>query len=250
LSDSRLKRLVTRLVGTLDLHGHYRIRALLDWVEQREGVWGFPPMRVLEVGCGWGVNLFELAERFPRMSGLGCDLNTDAIHAATAIAERLFPGRLTFRISDATAVDVGEPVDAVLLIDVLEHLPNPRALLEQVVRGLREGGEVLVSVPTPRYPLVFGRRFHESIGHLVDGYTLDTLNALMPDNLRLVHFNYNTGLFASALCALYYRWLLKVRLRKIGPALRLIPLLFQRWDPLNGPARSSSLFAVYRKTFA
>jgi SAM-dependent methyltransferase len=182
------------------------------------------------------------------MKGVGCDLDSDTILAATAAAERLFPGRLTFRVSDAMTFEVGKPVDAVLLVDVLEHLPDPRSLLERVARWLRLGGEALVSVPTPRYPRVFGHRFHEQIGHLVDGYTLQMLNALMPDSLDLVHFSYNTGLLASALCALYYRWLLKVRMRKVGVALRLIPLLFRRWDPLNGPTRSCSLFAVYRKT--
>ena len=52
LSGERLRQLVTRLVGTLDLHSHYRIRPLLDWVERREGIWGGRPILVLELGCG------------------------------------------------------------------------------------------------------------------------------------------------------------------------------------------------------
>ena len=70
--------------------------------------------------------------------------------------------------------------DWLLLIDVLEHLETPGQLLEKLDANVKEGGLVLISVPTPCYPRVFGEAFHREVGHVVDGYRLAALDRLLP----------------------------------------------------------------------
>jgi len=242
-----LKRALRRVFGTLDFHSHIRLRPMLDFVETFSALPTQAPICVLELGCGSGINLFELAERFPNLAGHGYDLNAAAIASATQDAARLFPGRLRFRQADACREIPDGEFDIVLLIDVLEHVPNPRDILRRVSLSVRPGGTVLVSVPTPRYPQVFGYQFHKSIGHLVDGYDLSMLNALIPKDLTLVQHRYTTGIFASAFCALYYRVLPRVTNLTLASLLRLCTLPFTSFDFFNGRRHSCSLFAAYQK---
>lgn len=247
LTPHPAKRAFKRIFGTLELHSHTRLRPVLKFMETASAIRGLGSLRVLELGCGAGTNLFELAQRFPALDGTGYDLNPESVALAKDAAERLFPARLRFVAADACGALPRGEYDLVLLIDFLEHVATPEAIVRMVAGQLRQGGEVLISVPTPRFPRIFGRRFHETVGHLVPGYDLRGLNALMPDGLKLIAYRYNTGLIASAPCALYYR---------LGRTLPPTPLakLFlaslhclRAFDFVNGPQWSCSLFAAYRK---
>jgi SAM-dependent methyltransferase len=112
-----------------------------DWHEQpgyfRDVTRHFPPdARLLDVGCGTG----WLADHFADYTGL--DGSPDAVAAA---GER---GR------DVQLHDVAEPLpcadasfDAVVMKDLLEHVPDPVALVLEVRRVLRPGGRVFASSP-------------------------------------------------------------------------------------------------------
>ena len=112
-----------------------------DWHEQpgyyRDVTRHFAPgARLLDVGCGTG----WLADHFADYTGL--DGSPDAVAAA---AER---GR------NVTLHDVAEPLpfadasfDGVVMKDLLEHVPDPVALVGEVRRVLRPGGRVFASSP-------------------------------------------------------------------------------------------------------
>ncbi len=112
-----------------------------DWHEQpgyyRDVTRHFAPgARLLDVGCGTG----WLADHFADYTGL--DGSPDAV---TAAAER---GR------DVRLHDVAQPLpfdeqsfDAVVMKDLLEHVPDPVALVREVRRVLRPGGRVFASSP-------------------------------------------------------------------------------------------------------
>lgn len=112
-----------------------------DWHEQpgyfRDVTRHFEPRaRLLDVGCGTG----WLADHFADYTGL--DGSPDAVAAA---GER---GR------NVTLHDVSEPLpfedasfDAVVMKDLLEHVPDPVALVHEVRRVLRPGGRVFASSP-------------------------------------------------------------------------------------------------------
>jgi SAM-dependent methyltransferase len=99
-----------------------------------------PPARVLDAGCGWGVTLDALEDRGYRAVGLDVSRPT---------LERIDrPGR------DLIEADLTRPFpgdagtfDAVLALDVLEHLDDDRAAVARLARLARPGGIVLVSVP-------------------------------------------------------------------------------------------------------
>jgi SAM-dependent methyltransferase len=99
--------------------------------------------RVLEVGCGSGRFLRAVAALRPGLVPVGCDLSRAALERLAAeapeIETRLVePGRLP--AADAE-------FDALLALDVLEHLEDPDAMLAEMRRVLAPGGLLHLCVP-------------------------------------------------------------------------------------------------------
>ncbi|MFQ5691898.1 MAG: class I SAM-dependent methyltransferase [Nitrospinota bacterium] len=103
-----------------------------------------PPLsRVLEVGCGDGYAMAQLLEGLPVGQYVGLDLSSHKLQAA----KKRRPSGL-FLVADSLGCPVADnSCDAVLLFEVLEHLPDPVAALREVHRMLREGGVFFSSVP-------------------------------------------------------------------------------------------------------
>ena len=123
-------------------HPWWRARAnLTERLLDRLGV--RPPARVLDAGCGWGVTLAMLERTGYRTAGLDVSRRTLAQLARENPARELIEADLSRPIPDAV-----EPFDAVLALDVIEHLDDDRAAVERLGRLARpNGGLVVVSVP-------------------------------------------------------------------------------------------------------
>lgn len=130
-----------------------------------ESLEGRAPCRILDVGCSGGL----LAERLRRQG-----------HEVTGIDITEIPGVRNrtdaFVVADLTAglpVEVTGPYDVVIAGDVLEHLPRPEVLLQDVRKVLAPGGEVLVSIPNfghwyPRTRAALGTFGYDRRGPLDD----------------------------------------------------------------------------------
>ena len=97
------------------------------------------PGRLLDVGAGTG--LFVEASRRAGWKAEGLETSTSAV----AIASRITRAPVALgRLEDHPAK---EPLDAITLWDVLEHVPDPRATLGLIRGMLRPGGLVGVTLP-------------------------------------------------------------------------------------------------------
>ncbi|MBI2918822.1 MAG: class I SAM-dependent methyltransferase [Chloroflexi bacterium] len=95
--------------------------------------------RVLELGCGSGIN----ATLFPeRCAYVGVDISLPSLKYGTAHGSRSLCLATLDRLPFAS-----NSFDLVLLLDVLEHLENEAPALEETHRVLRTGGEALVLSP-------------------------------------------------------------------------------------------------------
>lgn len=113
---------------------------------------------VLDIGCGQGYVARRLAESGCTVTGIDglvepeCGASMEFYHRCELSAGL---GPVLDRISP-------RPFDRVLLLDVLEHLPDPALILRQVRPLLEREGRILVSVPNVanlaiRLMLLFGR---------------------------------------------------------------------------------------------
>ena len=95
--------------------------------------------RVLDIGCGRGTLLSELADRGFEVHGT--EVSRAAVEGADSRAEIRIASNL------AAAEYPEDHFDLVILWHVLEHLPDPRETVREIHRVLRPGGEVVIAVP-------------------------------------------------------------------------------------------------------
>jgi 2-polyprenyl-3-methyl-5-hydroxy-6-metoxy-1,4-benzoquinol methylase len=106
------------------------------------------PIKILDIGCGNGYvagSLDELGH-----SVIGLDASSDGINIARSVHPRV-----QFKVCsvyDDGLIDVlGQPVDCVISLEVVEHLFYPKKLFEQSYRLLKSGGCLIVSTPYHGY---------------------------------------------------------------------------------------------------
>lgn len=96
--------------------------------------------RVLDLGCAFGFGTRLLTGRY---QAHGHDLSGAYIEKA----RRTVPGaRFTCGPADRVPYP-NEYFDAVILLDVLEHVPSEESVMSEVARLLRPGGKLILSVP-------------------------------------------------------------------------------------------------------
>jgi len=116
------------------LRRHYNLRCQ---VVRRAGPTGG---RLLDIGCATG-NFVQALGHDRRWQCLGSDLSRQAL----AVARR--QGLMVWCSSGETACLAPESCDIVTLWEVIEHLPDPRAMLADIHRVLRPGGLLVLSTP-------------------------------------------------------------------------------------------------------
>ena len=138
------------------IHGHpwWKARSKLT-LSLLEDLGVRPPARVLDAGCGWGTTLDALDRAGYRAAGMD---------VSRRMLERLDrPGRDLFVADLARDIPPGvEPFDAVLALDVIEHIDDDRGAVARLARLLRPGGVLILSVPA--LPDLFSE-FDEVQGH-------------------------------------------------------------------------------------
>lgn len=103
----------------------------------------FVGLRLLDIGCGGGL----LAEPMARLGAevVGADASGRNIAVARLHAERMGLS-IDYRTATAEAlVEAGEGFDAVLNMEVVEHVSEPQAYLDACARLVRPGGIMIVS---------------------------------------------------------------------------------------------------------
>ena len=117
-----------------------------------------PGRALLDVGCGRGAVASALSPRFEEVHGVDSDEQALAVASARGVRTSrldLEGDRLPYR--DAQ-------FDAVLCLEVVEHVRDPVALAREVARVLEPGGRLYLSTPNIRFAgylrtLVLGGRF-------------------------------------------------------------------------------------------
>ena len=98
-------------------------------------------LRVLDVGCGDGILLEKAATRWPTAELWGADFvvpeRPAPTHGIRVVATDL-RGNLPFR---------SHCMDLVISTETLEHLVDPHRCLKEMVRILRPGGHLLITIP-------------------------------------------------------------------------------------------------------
>jgi SAM-dependent methyltransferase len=123
--------------------------------------------RVLDVGCGVGATAAWLKSKYPACRTVGLEGNPALLPVLSRNVDEPHIVDL-----NGSLPDVGAP-DLVLLLDILEHLIDPRAALAHIVALMAENATVIVSLPnvahlTVAMPLLLFGRFDYADAGILD----------------------------------------------------------------------------------
>lgn len=116
---------------------HYLFPTVRKWLK------GAGARSVLDLGCGNGALTSAFAREGLEMTGV------DVSESGLAIAARSFPD-IPFLAADMDRplpVELHRRFDAVVAVEVIEHLLLPRQLFARVKEALRPGGVLIVTTP-------------------------------------------------------------------------------------------------------
>jgi len=162
---------------------HWWWRAREELILETLRGWKGPETRgpILDVGCGDGL-FFEKLEQFGRVEGI--EMDPTGIRRDGPWASRIWVGPFDESFSP------GKRYALVLLLDVLEHLPDPLAALRRAVELLEPEGILLLTVPA--LPILWTS--HDELNHHYVRYTRSSLTDLAARaGVRLLSSRYFFG---------------------------------------------------------
>ncbi len=202
---------------------------------------------VLDVGCGNGLLLGDIAQRFP---GIGSLSGTDISEKALELAVVRLPKASFFRCDPQTEdLPISKKFDIVTSCEVLEHIEDYRAALRRMIRAVKPGGHLLIAVPHSRK----NWSPHDDAAHHFRRFEKDDLaQDLIKEGLEIVKvYTWGTLVYSC-----YYRFFLnrvrpettwKPKSRAANLLHRLLYILFNIDDVLTWAGRGRMLFVVARK---
>ena len=97
-------------------------------------------IEVLDVGCGSGKALIELAKEYPNSRFTGYDSSKDVVGQAIQEASKNQLANLTFVVQNAADFDDKETFDLILTLDSVHDQAKPDMMLQNIFNALKPDG--------------------------------------------------------------------------------------------------------------
>jgi 2-polyprenyl-3-methyl-5-hydroxy-6-metoxy-1,4-benzoquinol methylase len=193
--------------------------------------------RVLDAGCGSGRHLCE-SFRTPGVDVAGVDLKWDDLSKARGFLSLMAgdrEGRWLVAQADVTSLPFSDgSFDVVICSEVLEHIEDNQTAVAELVRVLKPGGDLVVTVPRflpERICWTISRAYHQAPGGHIRIYKkMELQHLLEAAGVHCRRIRYRHGLHAP------YWWLKCL----VGHKNETFPLVrayrkFLEWDIIRHP---------------
>ena len=120
---------------------------------------GLPLQSVLDAGCGMGEYAFWFSETFPGSQVDAIDVDPFRIEACSQLQEKLnMKNTVHFHCLDIAQLQERKKYDLIICIDVLEHLPETKDVLDCFWNALKPGGFCYLRLPTEHQDRLFDEK--------------------------------------------------------------------------------------------
>lgn len=145
--------------------------------------------KILDYGCGSGFLVGQLQEM--GYGACGIDVSEEAVRiGAERGVKNLYIEGINFNFPD-------ESFDAILAMDVIEHIEDDVSVMKKLTRLLKPGGKMIITVPA--YMWMWG--VQDEVAHHYRRYTMNSVLKLIknrPDLSVIRKTYFNTFLFVPA----------------------------------------------------
>ena len=135
--------------------------------------------KIIEIGCAKGDMLDVMEEA--KMKAYGLEHSSDSILIAKNKGRKIIKGFI-----DDLKIIEHAPFQGFVCFNYLEHVPNPRSVINKIYNNLSDDGVGLVTVPNLNY-LLNTKSFYEFVADHLSYFTIETLkNAFYEGNFDVL----------------------------------------------------------------
>ncbi len=203
-------------------------------------------IRILDIGCGTGQLLFELADMLPEATFVGVDISPASIEIASHnSSKRDDNDRFQWHASDYLTYQ-DTPFDAVVLDSVFHNIPgSTERLAGRVTADLKPGGRLYMTLPTA----CLYNRLLWALRSLLKRFQGPRLDGILMGLAARLHTNMNRALLEERIP---YMYLIPYRIdnRALTHTLTVdlsLDLLERRPVPHASIAQPKHRLSIYRK---
>jgi len=135
---------------------HFWIKARFNAVKRNPIINNLSNVKLFEIGCGNGLIIRQF-ESLPGVTVDGCDLNMFALNQIEYTNGRLF----CLNIFEKPEALINQ-YDGILLMDIIEHIPDDNEFLKVSTEYLKNGGLVIINVPALNF---LYSKYDRLVGH-------------------------------------------------------------------------------------
>ena len=166
LKNKNFVKFILRFIGLPHFGARLRAFYLNSLLDQL-----IPESKILDAGCGIGLNSFLAARKGHIVTGI--DNDSEKIVLAKKMLSRSNYPNVSFLKNDVTKLQfTNKSFNCVMCIEVLEHIEDDRKAIQEISRILNDDGLFIVSVPGIG---VISRLNQHHKHHVREGYSLPEL---------------------------------------------------------------------------
>ena len=155
-ADARLGKLIYPTLWDSPSHSHYWNKTKFGMLAaMKKAISEFPvaqTIRVLDVGSATGADIFMYSRLLPQDRNyefVGVDVSDVRVTDANSATVSLGLQNVSFEVGDAMSLDsVQGEFDIITTSEVIEHVPDPPAMISAIASKLRLGGHLVLTTPT------------------------------------------------------------------------------------------------------
>lgn len=155
---------------------------------------------MIDIGCGGGSN--ALLAAWNGFEATACDVSFQGLKSLGQFARQSqgAPRIRLIQCDSCTLPMASASFDVVIASHIIEHLDEPRALLQEAFRILRPAGVLRLSCPSRSQTLRMGRYLGLQLDpedHRVIGYSAKEIAAMLPEGLAIERVTHQGRFFES-----------------------------------------------------
>ncbi len=150
---------------------------------------------ILEIGSGFGQNVYYLSKIGRTWSIVGMDINEDQVSDCNKFFHKNGKLNTLFKTGNAEELATENAYDLILTVDLMEHIENDTQTFENIYRALKNNGTYLITTPVNRDVYLY-----KAVKRFRKGYQLQELKEKLKNaGFHHIKFHYSyalPGIFA------------------------------------------------------
>ncbi|MCS7027219.1 MAG: class I SAM-dependent methyltransferase [Bacteroidia bacterium] len=140
-----LRKLFYKLLNLLLLRAWHIYKHVKTWAKDKKN----KPIHILDAGCGFGQYTYTLSKMSNLWQITAVDVKEEQIRDCNQFFEKIGKSdKVKFYVEDLITYQKPDTFDAILSIDVMEHILPDEQVFQNFAISLKKGGKLFISTPS------------------------------------------------------------------------------------------------------